>query len=236
MGDTSVQVKSAPIFGAFGCPVPERNAVTYRHTVRLEGPDTHRAVADAGHIPAIVRGGASLNEDITAISHYNAIPTVIGQVGRVTRIIFCPAVLYKNMITVVRPIGAFYGNSCIAIVPGRCAEDLYVGRLVNIYSRLLKAIHKQVAGYNMATGVEDKTAFFITVLSACSPKLQVGQRDISCLVQRHGKAIAPIDHGIAWPIRGNDNGTAGGACDARRQLQRTLKYYSPAQEDGIAKP
>jgi len=112
------------VFGPFGGPVPKGDAMADRHAVRLEDPYTYRPIA-----------------------------TVIGQIGRVAGIILCPTILYENMIAVMFSIGAFYGNPRITIVPGRCAENSYIGRLINIYPRLLKAIYKQVAGRNMATGV-----------------------------------------------------------------------------------
>lgn len=140
------------------------------------------------------------------------------------------------MIAIVRVIRPFYGNPGITIVPGHCGKDLYVGRMVNIYARLLKAVDEQMAGRNMPTGVEDQAAFLITILSACTPKLQAGQRNISCLVQRDSEAVAPIDHSLALTIRGNDDGMTGSSCYTRRQLQGAWKYNSSAQKDGITGP
>jgi len=205
MSDAPIQVETPSIFGAFGSPVPKGNAMVYLHAVRLEGPDAYRPIADAGHIPAIVRSAAVLDEDVTAITRHNAVAAVIGQVSRVSWIILHPAILYENMIAIMRTIRPFYGNPGITIVPGHCAEYLYVRRPVDIYSRLLKAIDQQVAGCNMLTAIEDQAALSITVLSACAPKLQAEQHDIGRLVQRHGGAIAPIDHGPARSIRGNDD-------------------------------
>jgi len=236
MGDAPVQVESTPIFGAFGSPVPKGDAMTDRHAVRLERPDAHRPVADTGHIPAIARGNTALDKDITAISRYNAIAAVIGQVRRVAGIILRPAILYENMIAIVCVIRSFHRNPGITVVPGHCGENLYVGRSVNIYARLLKAIDKQMAGRNMPTGVEDQTAAFIAILSACTPKLQAGQRNISCLVQGDSGAVASVDHSLALTIRGNDDGMTGSSCYTRRQLQGTWEYHSSTQKDGIARP
>lgn len=94
MGDASIQVESASIFGAFGSPVPKGDAMADHHAVRLEGPDADRPIADAGHIPAIVRGNTALDKDLTAIANHDAIAAVIGQVRRVAGVILRAAVLY----------------------------------------------------------------------------------------------------------------------------------------------
>ena len=69
----------------------------YGNTIRFPCPYTHRAIANAGHIPTIIGSSTIRNFCIGTLADDNAAPAMVVFICWVARIVFCPAITDVNI-------------------------------------------------------------------------------------------------------------------------------------------
>src|SRR5271155_1960332 len=92
IGSATIQVKTAAVCPAFRGFIFVRKTMLDSNAVCFVTPNADRAVAYAWHVPAVVRGGAIINNHICTMAHYNTIAAMVIKFSRVAGVIFGPAV------------------------------------------------------------------------------------------------------------------------------------------------
>ncbi len=165
---TAVKIKTATVGRGVRSFISICQAVLDDYTIGFPRPDTHRAIPFPRHVPAVVRCGTVIDEDVFAIAGDDTISAMIVQVCGITRIIFGAAARDADVMTCAVLVIALNGDPRGAVVMRKNTIHGGERTFIDQQAGFLKSADIDPGNRYMTAMIHNNARGMITVFSSAS--------------------------------------------------------------------